>query len=86
MKVAVTVVKHSFGPRGKGAEYMLAMDAFGNLKAGEALDHEFVRILALKRGLVGQNGRSSQKIEQEVAERGELYQKLKMQILEGRTT
>src|SRR3990167_2288043 len=81
VKVATTVVKHSFGPRGKGAEYMLAMNAFGNLKAGEALDHEFVRVLALKRGLVGQNGRGSEKIAQEIAERGELYRKLKTEIL-----
>ena len=86
VKVAMTVVKHSFGPRGKGAEYLLAMDVIGSLKAGEAFDHEFVRALALNRGLVGQNGRSSQKIEQEIAERGELYQKLKTEILEGRTT
>jgi recombination protein RecA len=81
VKVATTVVKHSFGPRGKSAEYMLAMDAFGSLKAGEALDHEFVRILALKRGLVGQNGRGSEKIAQEIAERGELYQRLKKELI-----
>ena len=84
VKVATTVVKHSFGPRGKGAEYMLAMAAIGNVKAGEAFDHEFVRILAMKRGLVGQNGRGSEKIAKEIAERGELYQKLKKEILEER--
>ena len=81
VKVAAVVVKHSFGPRGKGAEYMLAMDAVGSVKAGEAFDHEFVRILALKRGLVGQNGRASEKTMREVAERGELYRKLKAELL-----
>lgn len=85
VKVAATVVKHSFGPRAKGAEYLLAMDAFDNLRAGEALDHEFVRVLALRRGLVGQNGKGSDKIEREIAERGELYRKLKAEILEERT-
>ena len=81
VKVAMTVAKHSFGPRGKGAEYLLAMDAVGNLKAGEAFDQEFVRLMALGRGLVGQNGKGSEKIEREVAERGELYLKLKAGIL-----
>jgi len=83
VKVATTVVKHSFGPRGKGAEYLLALDAIGNLKAGEAFDQEFIRILAMKRGLVGQNGKGSQNIEAEIAERGELYRKLKGEILSG---
>ena len=86
VKVAMTVIKHSFGPRGKGAEYLLAMDAIGKLKAGEAFDQEFVRILAIKRGLIGQNGRGTEKIAQEIIGRGELYQKLKTEILEGRTT
>lgn len=74
-------MKHSFGPRGKGAEYLLAMDAIGNLKAGEAFDQEFVRILAMKRGLISQNGKGSEKVEQEIAGRGDLYLKLKGEIL-----
>jgi recombination protein RecA len=90
VKAGVTIFKHSFGRKGLGAEYLLAMEDVGNLHAGEARDQEFVRNIARKRGYISQNGKgftamdregiSSQELDEQIDGRMELYDQLKQAI------
>ena len=93
VKVGAMVLKHSFGPKGKGSEYYLALDKFADLKTGEAIDQEFVSIMARKLGYVGQNGKgftclgknygTLEIFEKEMWRREDTYEKLKAKIIGG---
>ncbi len=56
MKVGATIYKHSFGPKGNGAEYLLSMKDFSLLRTGDALDQDFVRAMGTKLGMIAKNG------------------------------
>ncbi len=79
VKIAATVVKNSFGPKGRGAEYLMAMEDFGTLHPGDARDEWFVYLKARQLGLV----EPSDDPEQEVFDRGQLYRELKASIQEA---
>lgn len=77
-KIAATVVKNSYGPRGRGTEYLMAMEKFKGLSIGDARDEGFVYLQARRLGLV----EPSDEHEQEVYDRGQLYHELKNSILD----
>lgn len=77
VKVAATVVKNSFGPKGNGCEYLMAMEQFGSLRPGDARDEGFVYLKARQLKLIEPNDEH----EQEVFDRGQLYHELKASIL-----
>lgn len=79
VKIEATVVKNSFGPKGRGAEYLMAMEDFGALHPGDARDEWFVYLKARQLGLV----EPSDEHEQEVFDRGQLYHELKASILQA---
>ena len=78
IKVVSLVMKHSFGPVNKSAEYLLAMEDFRNLKTGDAMDADFLwrtgRALNLPEAAVPR---------EEINRRGDAYLKLKYAILES---
>ncbi len=78
VKVAATIVKNSFGPRGRGTEYLMAMENFSTLRPGDARDESFVYLQARRLGLI----QPSDEHEQEVYDRGQLYHELKASILD----
>ena len=78
VKVAAVVAKHSFGPEGKGVEYLFAMQDFGNLKTGDALDDKFLWDMGRRLSLV-----SAEDDPAELGLREDLYHKLKKGILEA---
>ena len=72
-KVAASVVKHNFGKvMIMGVEYFFAMKDYKNLKAGEAMDTEFLWRMAQKMNLVDEVGSQG-----ELERRGEFYHQLK---------
>ncbi len=91
IKVGATIMKHSFGPRGKGAEYFLAMKSFQGLHAGETRDEEFVRLISIHHGLIHANGKGwlalnksfpdQDAIAFELLKRKSLYTDLKTRLL-----
>ncbi len=76
VKVSATVMKNSFGPKGRGCEYLMAMAEFAGLHPGDARDEGFVYLQARRLKLI----EPSEEVEQEVFDRGELYQELKAKI------
>jgi len=78
VKIAATIVKNSFGPKGRGCEYLMAMENFAGLHPGDARDEGFVYLKARQLHLVDPNDEA----EQEVFDRGQLYHELKAAILE----
>ena len=69
-------MKNSFGPMGRGAEYLLAMEQFDGIAPGEAKDEDWVRIQARRLGLTTGGGSDG-----EIRNRGDLYRELKGEIL-----
>lgn len=87
VKVGATIYKHSFGPKGKAAEYLLSMKNFSLLNSGDALDQDFVRGLATKLGFILRNGngwkvlgKTSSNLDS-IAHKKPPYQELKEAIL-----
>ncbi len=90
VKTGATIFKHSFGKKGIGTEYLLAMEAFGVLKAGDAKDEEYVRNIAQRLGYISKNGHgfialdregiSLEELREETESRGKLYDQLKRAI------
>ncbi len=95
VRVGFTVIKHSFGPKGLSGEYLLALDDWSNLEAGQAADEEFVRSLATKMGLIRRNADGGwlllnredamgmDEIYQELAGRLPIYQELKAALFDS---
>lgn len=82
IKVAATVVKNSFGPKGRGAEYLMAMEDFAGLRPGEARDEGFVYLQARNLNLISK-GDDAEEQENEIYTRGPLYYQLREATLQA---